>query len=116
MPKESGTFHVQIRGWLDNGSGSISVDPGSTGTDIVTDQQGYYALEYVITVNETQPDLTVLSASTPSTADAGETVSMSFDVKNIGELRSGATTNSEVRISTDQNFDHGTPLKSISVS
>ena len=55
------------------------------------------------------PDLTTANLSAPANAQPGDTLSISYDVRNNGDAGAGATT-SEVRLSTDTTFDGGDPL------
>jgi len=105
-PKIPGVFRIYIRGWMSwNGYSSVSRDPSYSGNGIGQDQQTYFAYYYDITVNATQPDLIPVSISVPENCNTGETVPMSFSIKNQGNQATNVLFSSELRLSDDTNFD-----------
>jgi hypothetical protein len=100
--KSPGTFRIYVRGWMtNNGYTNVYRAPSSSGAGIGTDQQTYYAYYYDLTINNVQPDLTVISISSPSDVEIGQPFQVSYTIKNQGNQIAGIF-GSELRLSNDQ--------------
>ncbi|WP_422665759.1 CARDB domain-containing protein (plasmid) [Anabaena sp. PCC 7938] len=78
---------------------------------VVADRNNYQAETsetnniYAIPINITIPDLTIITSSTPTTAALGETVAVSWTVKNSGDVSAAAERYDSVYLSDDAKFD-----------
>ncbi|MDM9385689.1 CARDB domain-containing protein [Chlorogloeopsis sp. ULAP01] len=90
--------------------------PNQTGSGkwyllVITDRNNYQAETsdtnnvYAIPINITVPDLTITTSSTPTTAAVGETVSVSWTVKNAGAVSAASDRYDSVYLSDDPTFD-----------
>lgn len=78
---------------------------------VVADRNNYQAETsdannvYAIPINITVPDLTITTISPPTTAAVGETVAVSWTVKNLGDVSAAADWYDSVYLSDDAKFD-----------
>ncbi|GAB1542664.1 hypothetical protein NUACC21_53380 [Scytonema sp. NUACC21] len=104
---ESGTYSKSQKFTLPERTGS-----GKWYLLVITDRYGNYQAEtsdannvYAIPIDITIPDLTVTTGSAPTTAAVGDTVSVSWTVKNSGAVSAASDWYDSVYLSDDNKFD-----------